>query len=119
MFDDDPVVRQRGPGERPAAGLAFRHRDGEPPPQVVSEPFVGDGVRELAVFELLRGDPGLGLGAAVEGPAAADASTADVDAEAHLCEQPTVADPDAPAAAPGPDASRTHRDLPPNRTVRR
>ena len=74
-------MRLAGAGERPAAGLAFRRFYGEPPAQVVGYPFVGDGVPELAVLELLRGDPGLGLRPVVEGPAAADASTAGVLSE--------------------------------------
>jgi hypothetical protein len=119
VLDDDPVVRQRGSGERPAAWLAFRRSYGEPPAQVVGYPFVGDGVRELAMLELLGGDPGLGLGTAVEGPAASDASPARVGAETDLREQPTVADADAPAAASCPDTSRSHRGSPPNRTVQR
>jgi hypothetical protein len=105
-FDDDPVfraaLRQRGPSERPAAGLALGCLDGEPPAQVVGEPLVGDGVRELAVLDLLRGDPGLGVGAAVEGPAAPEATAVREAAETHLRLEPPAAGRDGARAASSP-----------------
>lgn len=61
VLDDDPVLRQRGPSQRPTARFALRGFDGQPSAQVVSEALVGDLVAELSVLELLGGDPDLSL----------------------------------------------------------
>jgi hypothetical protein len=74
---------------------------------------VGDGVGQLKLFELLRGDPGLGLRSGVEGPTTPEATAVREAAEAHLREHPAVADADATAAASRPDASSSHRAVPP------
>jgi hypothetical protein len=84
--------------------------DSEPPPQVVGEQVVRDRVRELAVLDLLRGDPDLGLHPAVEGPGTPEAAAVSEVAEAHLRLEPPAARRDGarPASSPYP-SRRCHR----------
>jgi hypothetical protein len=112
-LDDHPVVRQGGPCQGAAAGLALGRLDCEPPPQVVGEAVVGDRVGQLSMFEILRGDPHFGLRPGVEGPAAPHSAAVGVDAEAHLREQPAVADPNGAGSAPRSDTTGSHRRTPP------
>ena len=102
VLDDHPVVRERGPCERPAAGFALGCFDGEPPAELVVEPLVRDGFGELNVLRPLPSDPGLGMLPRVEGPAATDTTAAGIAAEADRRLESSAARDDGASSASSP-----------------